>query len=106
MADEAPTRFLAEAMAGFRVIGSDRSLLLVVALACAQTLIAGAAVVFTVTIALEVVLLGDPGVGYLNAVMGVGAICGGLVALGPGGAAGRSPRTSASACSAGRCHRC
>ena len=68
-------------MAGFRVIGSDRSLLLVSALACAQTLVAGAAVVFTVTIALEVVLLGDPGVGYLNAVMGVGAICGGLVAL-------------------------
>ena len=68
-------------MAGFRVIGSDRSLLLLSALACAQTLVAGAAVVFTVTIALEVVLLGDPGVGYLNAVMGVGAICGGLVAL-------------------------
>ena len=80
-ADEPPTRFLAEAMAGFRVIGSDRSLLLLSALACGQTLIAGAAVVFTVTIALEVVLLGDPGVGYLNAVMGVGAICGGLVAL-------------------------
>ena len=85
-ANEPPTRFLAEAMAGFRVIGADRSLLLLSALACGQTLIAGAAVVFTVTIALEVVLLGDPGVGYLNAVMGVGAICGGLVALGPGGA--------------------
>ncbi len=81
VADEAPTHFLAEAMAGFRVIGSDRSLLLVSALGCAQTLVAGAAVVFTVTIALEVVMLGDPGVGYLNAMMGVGAICGGLVAL-------------------------
>ena len=80
-ADEAPTRFLEEAMAGFRVIGADRSLLLVSALACGQTLVAGAAVVFTVTIALDVVRLGDPGVGYLNAVMGVGAICGGLVAL-------------------------
>jgi hypothetical protein len=50
-------------------------------LACAQTVVAGALVVFVVTIAFDVVGLGGPGVGYLDAVLGIGAICGGLVAL-------------------------
>ncbi len=81
-AEDGRQRLLAEVSAGFRVIGADRSLLLLTGLACAQTVVAGAAVVFTVTIALDVVQLGDPGVGYLYAVLGIGAICGGLVALG------------------------
>jgi MFS family permease len=81
-AAEEQQRLLAEVTAGFRVIGADRSLLLLTVLACAQTVVAGASVVYTVTIALDVVQLGDPGVGYLNAVLGIGALCGGLVALG------------------------
>ena len=81
-AGDEQNRLLAEVTAGFRVIGADRSLLLLTGLACAQTVVAGALVVFVVTIAFDVVRLGGPGVGYLHAVLGIGAICGGLVALG------------------------
>ncbi len=76
-----PSRFLVEAVAGFRVIGSDRRLSLVVALCCAQTLMGGASTVFTVVVAVDVVKIGAEGVGFLDAVMGVGAIVGGLVAI-------------------------
>lgn len=73
--------FLGEVLAGFRTVVQDRRLLLVVGLTCLQTLIAGASAVFTVVVALELVDLGDPGVGYLNAALGLGAVVGGLVAL-------------------------
>ncbi len=72
---------LAEATAGFRTIGRDRRLLLITVLCCLQTLIAGASTVFAVLIAVDVVRIGPEGVGYLDAVLGVGAIVGGLVAL-------------------------
>jgi MFS family permease len=73
--------FLAEVLAGFRTVVQDRRLLLVVGLTCLQTLVGGASAVFTVVVALELVDLGDPGVGYLNAALGLGAVVGGLVAL-------------------------
>jgi hypothetical protein len=74
--------FAAEALAGFQTVTRDRRLLLVVGLTCLQTVIAGASVVFTVVIALQLVGLGEPGVGYLNALLGIGSVAGGLVALG------------------------
>ena len=73
--------FVAEVSAGFRTIGRDGRLRLMVLLCCAQTLVSGASMVFTVLIADSVVGIGAPGVGFLNAVMGIGAIVGGLVAI-------------------------
>ena len=75
------SHLLADATAGFRIIGQDRRLLLVTVLCCGQTVIAGASTVFGVLIAVDVVRIGPEGVGYLDAVLGVGAIAGGLVAL-------------------------
>ena len=72
---------LTEATAGFRVIAQDRSLLLIAVLYCVQTIVAGASVVFAVLIAVDVVRIGPQGVGFLDAVLGAGAIVGGLVAL-------------------------
>jgi MFS family permease len=74
-------RMLAEATAGFRVIAGERSLLLVAVLYCVQTIVAGASVVFAVLIAVDIVRIGPEGVGYLDAVLGAGAIIGGLLAL-------------------------
>ncbi|HET6626179.1 MAG TPA: MFS transporter [Nocardioidaceae bacterium] len=73
--------FLAEVSAGFRSILADRDLFVVVALVCAQTVVAGASVVFTVVMAVEVLEVGPHGVGYLDSVLGVGAIVGGIVAI-------------------------
>ena len=48
---------------------------------CAQTFVSGAARVFLVVIAVEVLETGASGVGLLEAVVGVGAMLGGVVAL-------------------------
>lgn len=78
---EPQASFVSEASAGFRTIGQDGRLRLLVLLCCAQTLVTGASMVFTVLIADDVVGLGARGVGYLDAVLGIGAILGGLVAI-------------------------
>lgn len=75
------TRFLAEALGGFQVVGRDRRLLLVGALICAQTVVSGASMVFTVVVAVELVGTGPAGVGLLQSVLGVGAVLGGLLAI-------------------------
>jgi MFS family permease len=79
--EEAETSFLKESMAGFRTILGDRALRLLIGLYCAQTIVAGASAVFLVAIALDLLDLGDAGVGYLDSVMGIGAFVGGFVAL-------------------------
>ncbi len=73
--------FLRESMAGYREILRSCELRLLIGLYCAQTLIAGASVVFIVAIALDLLELGDGGVGLLEATLGVGGLIGGLVAL-------------------------
>ncbi len=73
--------FVAETMAGFRTIAADRDLRLVVGLFFAQTVIAGASLVFEVAIALRMLDLGQSGVGYLGAMTGIGGIVGGFAAL-------------------------
>ncbi|MGH8893373.1 MAG: MFS transporter [Actinomycetes bacterium] len=73
--------FLAESLAGFGVIWRNRDLRLVTGLYCAQTVVAGASFVFTVTIAFDVTDLGPAGVGYLDATLGIGALFGGLLAV-------------------------
>jgi MFS family permease len=73
--------FLTEASAGYREILGSRDLRLLIGLYCAQTVVAGASVVFDVSIALELLDIGNSGYGYLSAVLGVGGLIGGFVAL-------------------------
>lgn len=89
-APEAPTRDPAEeeregifvhASAGFRAILGDRNLRLIIGVYCAQTVVAGASLVFVVALALDLLDLGRSGLGYLDAVMGIGGLVGGFVAL-------------------------
>ncbi len=73
--------FLSEAAAGFRTIAHDRGLTLVTVAACAQTVVAGATVVFVLVMADTILGTGPRGVGFLDSVLGVGSILGGMVAL-------------------------
>ncbi|HEX2895413.1 MAG TPA: MFS transporter [Marmoricola sp.] len=73
--------FLAEVSGGFRSIVADRDLAVVVWLVAAQTIVAGASAVFLVVMAVDVLGTGAHGVGYLNSVLGVGAIIGGFLAI-------------------------
>lgn len=73
--------FLGELSAGFRLVGRDRDLRLVTGEVCAQTFVGGASKVFLVVIAVEVLRTGASGVGLLDAVLGVGAVAGGLAAI-------------------------
>ncbi len=74
--------FLTEVTQGYRTLLGDRNLRLLTALFFGQTVIAGASLVFDVAIALRLLRIGRPGVGLLEAVIGVGGIAGGFVALG------------------------
>ena len=79
---EEPSRgALAEMLAGFRAILADRDLTITTIEVCAQTVVAGASVVFTVVVAVEVLGTGAAGVGYLESALGVGAVVGGIVAI-------------------------
>jgi MFS family permease len=72
---------LATVLAGFREVSHSRDLRLLTALIASQTVVAGASSVFTVLLAVDVLGSGADGVGYLNAVLGVGAVVGGFAAL-------------------------
>ena len=65
-----------EAFAGFRTILADRNLRVLVGLYGAQTLVAGALGVLIVVAALQLLGIGDAGVGYLNSAYGVGGLIG------------------------------
>jgi MFS family permease len=80
-ADEADSGFAREALAGFATIRQRRDLRLIAALVSAQTVVAGASVVFEVGIAIDLLDLGESGVGLIGATLGVGGIVGGFVAL-------------------------
>ncbi|MDO8105857.1 MFS transporter [Isoptericola sp. b441] len=86
-ADEAPVAkepsgFLSDSMAGFRTIWRDPDLRLVSGVYSAQTIVAGASAVFMIEMAVQMTPFGSRGVGYLDSAMGVGAVIGGLVAIG------------------------
>jgi MFS family permease len=68
--------------AGFRAVRAEPRLRIVIGLYSAQTLVAGAYSVLVVVVALEVLGLGNAGVGFLQAATGVGAVVGALLALG------------------------
>ena len=71
----------AHLVAGFRLLAADADLRNVTGQVAAQTFVAGAARVFLVVVAVEVMGTGARGVGLLDAIIGVGAIAGGVVAL-------------------------
>ena len=79
--DEPSGSFMNEVTAGYRTILGSRDLRLLIGLYCAQTIVAGASLVFDVAIALSLLGLGNSGVGYLNATLGIGGFIGGFVAL-------------------------
>jgi MFS family permease len=63
------------------VIRHNSNLRLVAALMAAQTVVAGASLVYEVSIALDLLDLGEAGLGLLDAVLGIGGIIGGFVVL-------------------------
>jgi MFS family permease len=67
--------------AGLRAVRAEPRLRLIIGLYSAQTLIAGAYGVLVVVVALQLLDLGNSGVGLLQASTGVGAIVGALLAL-------------------------
>ena len=73
--------FKSEFFAGFGAITGDRNLRLIVGLYGAQTLVAGALNVLIVVAALELLNLGQSGVGFLNSAVGVGGLLGALAAF-------------------------
>ena len=74
--------FVEEVTAGFRSIFANRDLTMISLVYCAQTVVAGASAVFSIEIAVQMTSFGANGVGYLDSAFGVGAILGGLVAIG------------------------
>jgi predicted MFS family arabinose efflux permease len=72
------TNLLAEAGEGVRAVAKNRDLALLVGLASVQTFTRGALTVFTVVVAIDLLRMGEPGVGALTAAMGAGAVLGSL----------------------------
>jgi MFS family permease len=70
-----------EAFAGFRTIATEPDLRVLVALFSAQTLVAGALNVLIVVSALDLLDLGEEGVGYLTSAIGIGGLFGAFVAV-------------------------
>lgn len=81
----------AERLVGFTTLWRHPSLRVMMALLTAQTAIFGAVQVFIVVAAIELLALGEGGVGYLNAAIGVGAFIGAVAALSLTGAQRLSP---------------
>ncbi len=79
--DAVPEGLFAGLGDGFREIRGNRDIRLLVGVYCAQTVVAGASAVFGVAIALDLLDLGNSGVGLLDAALGVGGLIGGFVAL-------------------------
>jgi MFS family permease len=85
--EEPPPRqdVVAEVAVGFRALGQDPRLRLLVGLLSVQTIISGAYEVLVVIVALKLLwgppsTFGDAGVGFLNSAFGVGALLGAAVA--------------------------
>ena len=79
-ADE-PKGMFAGAADGYREIFRNRDIRLLVGMYCAQTVVAGASIVFGVAIALDLLHLKESGVGVINSAVGVGGLLGGFAAL-------------------------
>jgi MFS family permease len=73
---EAGGHVVGEALAGFHTILRDSRLRVLTGLYTVQTVVAGVFTVLLVVAALELLDLGDAGVGYLNSAFGVGGLLG------------------------------
>ena len=82
VADAESQGFFMESMEGFKAIWRDRDLRLVSGVYSAQTIVAGASAVFGIEMAVQMTDFGSAGVGYIDSAFGVGALVGGLVAVG------------------------
>ncbi len=80
-ADEEDESTWVELTAGFALVARDRDLRTITLLTCAQTFLWGALTVYLVVLAEQQLATGAAGVGYLNALFGVGAVVGGLLVL-------------------------
>ena len=76
-----PTNTYREIVAGFSALGSEREARVIVSLYFCQTVVAGALRVLLVVTALDLLDVGNAGLGFLNAAMGVGGIIGVAVAF-------------------------
>ncbi|MEA2381931.1 MAG: hypothetical protein QOH72_1902 [Solirubrobacteraceae bacterium] len=72
----------ADAAAGFRDIAADADVRLIVGFLSVATLVEGAVDVLVVVLAIQLLDLGDAGVGWLNGAWGLGGLLGGAAALG------------------------
>ncbi len=72
-------------LAGWRTIVSEPDLRIVIGLFSVQTLVAGMLNVFVVVLAIELLELGTPGVGWIDGMVGIGAVLGILVVAGVAG---------------------
>jgi len=83
---EAPERgaesphFMAEVADGFRAVKENRRIQIIIGLYGAQTFVSGALTVLIVVMALQLLHMGQSGVGTLNAAVGIGGLLGSLVA--------------------------
>ncbi len=82
---------VSEALVGFRTVAREPTLRVLVGLFTAQTFVAGATQVYLVVSAIELLDLGEGGVGYLNSAVGIGALIGGVLAFSLTGARRLSP---------------
>jgi MFS family permease len=86
-ATEAPPRpteregAFTEAVAGFTALGSEPDARIIVGLYSLQTLVAGALRVLMVVTALDLLGIGNSGLGFLNSAIGVGGLVGVVVAF-------------------------
>ena len=76
----APASRVRDAFGGLALMARDRDLRCVSALSCLQTFTRGCFVVFSVVIAIELLHIGEAGVGVLTAALGAGAVLGSFAA--------------------------
>ena len=86
-----PSTIVSEALVGFRTVAGEPTLRVLIGLFTAQTFVAGAVQVYLVVAAIELLDLGEAGVGYLTSAMGIGALIGGVLAFSLTGARRLSP---------------
>jgi predicted MFS family arabinose efflux permease len=77
---EEPPNFMGEVADGFRAVGKNRRIQVIIGLYGAQTFVSGALTVLIVVMALQLLDMGQSGVGTLNAAVGIGGLLGSLVA--------------------------
>jgi MFS family permease len=78
----ASERIVTGVITGFKTVGTNQRLAIIISLFGAVSLVLGATEVLIVNIAIDLLHLHQSGVGYLNAAFGVGALLGALVAAG------------------------